>query len=265
MISRQIDLTINKMTKAQYNGISPVADEVYVITDEAGCVTSVNGIQPDSSGNVTISIPSAVTESTVAGWGFTKNVGTVTSVNGVSPTNGNVAIPIPTVNNGTLTITQDGNTLGTFGANQSTNSTIDIPVPDLNGKADIDGSNINQLFSTNLVANMSDTANIYMSGMGMPSDTYIDLTLGASGSTYTAPANGYIFLNKSSSGAGQYTGITNNTSGLITEQISTANYQNLPCSLECGQGDSLTVEYTAGGALISFRFVYAQGSESEAN
>ena len=150
MISRQIDLTINKMTKAQYNGISPVADEVYVITDEAGCVTSVNGIQPDSSGNVTISIPSAVTESTVAGWGFTKNVGTVTSVNGISPTNGNVVISIPqqvnadwnatsgvaeilnkptipTVNNGVLTITQSGVTLGTFGANQSRNSVIDIP------------------------------------------------------------------------------------------------------------------------------------------
>lgn len=125
--------------------------------------------------------------------------------------------------------------------------------PTIDTKADTDLNNI------------TDSAKVMMSGMGMPSDTYIDLTLGASGSTYTAPANGYIFLNKSSSGAGQYTGITNNTSGLITEQISTANYQNLPCSLECGQGDSLTVEYTAGGALISFRFVYAQGSESEAN
>ncbi|MBO7451424.1 MAG: hypothetical protein J6U54_13755 [Clostridiales bacterium] len=34
---------------------------------------------------------------------------------------------IPTVNNGTLTITQDGATLGSFTANQSSNSTIDIP------------------------------------------------------------------------------------------------------------------------------------------
>lgn len=43
-------------------------------------------------------IPSAVTESTVAGWGFTKNVGTVTKVNNTSPdSNGNVSITIPTV------------------------------------------------------------------------------------------------------------------------------------------------------------------------
>jgi hypothetical protein len=42
-------------------------------------------------------IPSEVTESTVSGWGFTKNTGTVTSVNNVSPVNGNVTLSIPTV------------------------------------------------------------------------------------------------------------------------------------------------------------------------
>lgn len=45
------------------------------------------------------SIPSAVTESTVSGWGFTKNIGTVTSVNNVSPVNGNVTLSIPSTNN----------------------------------------------------------------------------------------------------------------------------------------------------------------------
>lgn len=44
--------------------------------------------------------PTAVTESTVSGWGFTKNAGTVKSVNGTSPdSNGNVSITIPTNNN----------------------------------------------------------------------------------------------------------------------------------------------------------------------
>lgn len=32
----------------------------------------------------------------------------------------------------------------------------------------------------------------YLSGLGMPSSKYIDLTLGASGTTYTAPANGWV-------------------------------------------------------------------------
>jgi len=39
-------------------------------------VTSVNNVSP-TNGNVTLTIPSAVTESTVSGWGFTKNSGTV--------------------------------------------------------------------------------------------------------------------------------------------------------------------------------------------
>ena len=44
----------------------------------------------------TPTIPSAVTESTVSGWGFTKNIGTVTKVNDTSPdSNGNVTLAIP--------------------------------------------------------------------------------------------------------------------------------------------------------------------------
>lgn len=49
-------------------------------TSNKGTVTKVNNTTPDASGNVTISIPSAVTESTVSGWGFTKNAGTVTGI-----------------------------------------------------------------------------------------------------------------------------------------------------------------------------------------
>lgn len=44
----------------------------------SGTVKSVNNVAPDASGNVTLSIPDAVTEQDVAGWGFTKNAGTYT-------------------------------------------------------------------------------------------------------------------------------------------------------------------------------------------
>ena len=63
-------------------------------TTNTGTVTSVNNVSP-TNGNVTLSIPSEVTENTVSGWGFTKNVGTVTSVNNTSPVNGNVTLTIP--------------------------------------------------------------------------------------------------------------------------------------------------------------------------
>ena len=459
MQSRQVsNFKINKMTKAQYSSIVPSQDEVYITTDEADAVLSVNGILPNAQGNVTLNIPTAVTESTVAGWGFTKNVGTVTSVNGVSPTNGNVAITIPTVNNGTLTITQDGNTLGTFGANQSGNSTINtkglydynslgfnitgnlinngsiysgfdssnyatmknqielpsyweygikfttgtisggdrfligdsestnriavkingntnvgmlsfsfgstwnlpnipalsdnttyvvklikgfyadytyrdtsvyIYVYDKNGnelgnnyvgnisataiqslfgtsngatvgfggsidfentyfnvinydgttatparvwtgaqliidtKADVDGSNINQSFSTNLVANMSDAANIYMSSIGMPSDTYINLTLGASGSTYTAPSNGWFCLQKVTNNTNQYVLLQNLTNGMENmHQYYNSGYV-ARIYLPCKKNDTVRCSYTANGNTTAFRFIYAVGSESE--
>ena len=89
-------------------------------TKNTGTVTSVNNIQP-VNGNVTLAnvattgdyddlinkptIPSEVTESTVSGWGFTKNTGTVTSVNNVQPVNGNVSLTVPT----TLTDLTDTN------------------------------------------------------------------------------------------------------------------------------------------------------------
>lgn len=58
-----------------------------------------NTVSANSSGVVSLStlLPAEVTESTVSGWGFTKNTGTVTSVNNIQPVNGNVTLTIPVV------------------------------------------------------------------------------------------------------------------------------------------------------------------------
>lgn len=65
----------------------------------------------------------------------------------------------------------------------SLNIDIDSIVTDLNGKADRD--------LTNVVGAMSASAKSNFARIGMPSDKYVSLTLGTSGATYTAPANGY--------------------------------------------------------------------------
>lgn len=49
----------------------------------------------------------------------------------------------------------------------------------------------NGLFADISASNFNDTGTTYLSGLGMPSGRYIDLELGASGTTYTAPANGW--------------------------------------------------------------------------
>lgn len=109
----------NALGYTPYNSSNPNG-----YTSNVGTVTSVNNTSPDGSGNVSISIPSEVTETTVSNWGFTKNTGTVTSVNNVSPVSGNVTLSIPTVNNSTITITQGGVTKGSFTLNQASGDTI---------------------------------------------------------------------------------------------------------------------------------------------
>lgn len=104
-------------------GVNSVNGKTGVVVLDASDV----GALPDST-----SIP---TESTVSGWGFTKNKGTVTSVNNVQPTNGNVALNIPTVNDPTITVTQGGVTKGTFTLNQASASTIALDAGGGGGRA----------------------------------------------------------------------------------------------------------------------------------
>lgn len=57
--------------------------------------------------------------------GYTSNVGTVTSVNNTSPDgSGNVSLTIPTVNDATISVTQNGVSVGSFTLNQASGDTI---------------------------------------------------------------------------------------------------------------------------------------------
>lgn len=101
--------------------ISKIPTNNNQLTNGAGYITGItssdvttalgyNPVNPSSLATVATSgdyddltnkptIPSEVTESTVSGWGFTKNTGTVTSVNNISPVNGNVSLTIPDTSN----------------------------------------------------------------------------------------------------------------------------------------------------------------------
>ncbi len=141
---------------------------------------------------------------------------------------------------------------------------IDQVATDLNGKADTD------------LTNATDQAKILMGGMAMPGDKYIDLTLGASGATYTAPANGWFNFHAS---------LSNHSSGgfnlvcLINESISSLlqvnSYANASGASHCiiipvKKDEKIRVEYFNNvlnylGYQTPLTFIYAQGSESEAS
>lgn len=93
----------------------------------------------------------------------------------------------------------------------------------------------------------------------LPSDKYDDLTLGASGEKYIAPANGWYVLDKSSSASGQFSrGVT--STGLKVETGSTFSTQAAGAPIWVKRGDKATITYNLAGTLHSFIFVYAKGN-----
>ena len=102
----------------------------------------------------------------------------------------------------------------------------------------------------------------------MPSNTYDDLTLGVSGTTYTAPADGYYYFDKIVGGNSgtifQYIYLSNSTTG-ISDYTSGNWAYTLSATVAVKKGDVVMVGYDATGNTNAFRFYYAVGSESEAS
>lgn len=98
------------------------------------------------------------------------------------------------------------------------------------------------------------------------SDRYDDLELKASGSTYTAPANGWFWIQKLSSSTGQYlTPVIKDSNGNIkytlTSQPTAAGY-DAEILAPVSKGDVISIGYSVGGATKSFRFIYAKSNGS---
>lgn len=119
----------------------------------------------------------------------------------------------------------------------------------LSGKAD-----------TNL-GNLSTAGKSLASGLSMPSSKYIDLTLGASGSTYTAPANGWYYLSKwAANNVSQYISLRNQTAvDMAIEWRGIVGVARI--FIPAKKGDIVIVDYDAQGNTEVLRFIYAEGAE----
>lgn len=128
-----------------------------------------------------------------------------------------------------------------------------------------DDTTTNNFADTDL-SNVSDDAKILMSGMGMPSNRYINLTLGASGTTYTAPADGWFFLRKFSNDINQMIGLYQTADdGVSSELVCPSANMDSSIYLPVRKGQIIACWYSMGGATAEFKFIYAVGSESEAS
>lgn len=115
------------------------------------------------------------------------------------------------------------------------------------------------------LSNLTTGGKSLASGLAMPSNRYINLALQASGTVYTAPANGYYQIAKDSTASGQYVlighQVDDGSTGINGVRLwSSANNQSLATMLPCKKGDKIVVVYTAGGNTDWFRFIYAEGN-----
>lgn len=143
MQTRQIDLILNKLLKAQYEGTTPNADELYLATDDAG-ITSADVINA---------------------LGYTPYNGTA---------NPNGYIGSAQLGDATITIQQDGEAQN-FTTNQTTNQTINI-------KGLYDYYNLNEIrvigspTINNGVVSDIDTNNFVMHSCKFPTSWELELT-----------------------------------------------------------------------------------------
>lgn len=130
---------------------------------------------------------------------------------------------------------------------------IDEIATDLNGKAGVD------------LANVNDSGSSLGASWAMPSSTSIDLTLGSSGTGYIAPSEGYFsFVSGNSGSYPKNVELENLTSNISSSAHNSVNNGWLRCSIPAKKGDQVNIWYQ-NLDFKSLKFVYAQGSESEAN
>lgn len=99
----------------------------------------------------------------------------------------------------------------------------------------------------------------FIGHQAMPSGRYISLTLGASGTTYTAPADGWFILSKRVTATGQY--VTIQANGYVDVGVGYANGGEVSTMIFVKKGAVALITYSAGGTLERFRFIYTEGSK----
>lgn len=128
---------------------------------------------------------------------------------------------------------------------------IDQIATDLNLKADTD------------LANVTNTGTSLVASWSSPSSQYVGLTIGASGASYTAPSDGFVFLsyNITTSSIGY---ITIEQDGLSDQSVYYgASYQAVYIMRPVHKG-LFSIAY-GNTSFVDFRFYYLKGNKHEAN
>lgn len=111
------------------------------------------------------------------------------------------------------------------------------------------------------IARMQETIPSQAAHAAMPSNRYINLTPGANGTSYIAPADGWIAFAKKLTATGQFVGLSNRTidMSIMGCNASDGSGGNTSCFIPCKKGDEVVTWYSAGGDVLVLKFIYAEG------
>lgn len=113
------------------------------------------------------------------------------------------------------------------------------------------------------VQNTTNVGSAQIAHFAAPSSHYDELTLGASGTTYTVPADGYFYLLKMASGTYQYGNLANQSNGMTFSSYPHDVGYGATVIMPAAKGDIVSCSYSVGGATTAFRFIYAKGCEPQ--
>ena len=127
-----------------------------------------------------------------------------------------------------------------------------------------------QTSATNAAATLTSKANVCLDNLtaagrakityeNTPSNVYVDLTLGATGQTYTAPATGWFVFDKVGTTTQQYVVFTNITTGFAKTRVAVQNTEVVCDFFPVGKGEVVKIDWSVAGRLNAFKFYYAKG------
>ena len=96
---------------------------------------------------------------------------------------------------------------------------------------------------------------------GFPSDTYIDIPWGASGMTYTVPADGWVVANRNSTTNNPTWLSISSSAGMYDKNFVSVGPQAMPVNIEVSKGDIVTISWASNGGdstPVALRFIAAR-------
>lgn len=269
------NLKINKVTKAQYDTITRSSTEAYEITDlgsildgkqtTSNLVTTISASSTDAqypsakcvydalqSGggglSYTATCPAITPTSGVASWSVTHNLGTANIIVSLYNTSG-------ALQECNVTITSANAITVNFKASSNV-SAGDYKIVVLASGANADTSNL----ADKGLSNLTNAGKIKVADYASPSSTREQLTVGANGTSYQAPADGWFWMAGASTSNYGFIYMTNSK---FATQGHNTNGGGINIFLPVAKNDSIT--YHLYDAFAELWFVYAKGSESEAS